>query len=118
MSSTASGRAQRAAWDTYLAVTAALLPTLAALEPGDDAACSTGVIKQLYGVAMRIRRYAPMWGEPGETLSAAAQSAVDLYREGDRPALVALLQAMARRLFLISAGRASQPHGGDNPPAP
>jgi hypothetical protein len=112
MRSTARTPAQRAAWDAYLAVTAGLLPALNAKEIADGGT----VNPQLGGVAIRIRRYAPMWGDDGPILIAATHSAVRLYRAGDRPAMTALLHTMAHRLFALSAARAVPRQRGSNDP--
>jgi hypothetical protein len=88
--------ARRAAWDAYLAVRA-LLPVIT----GD---CGHGptINAQFGGVVIRIRRYAPLWGEDGSMLTAAAHSAVRIYRGGDRDQLADLLSAIADRLYLLS----------------
>lgn len=104
----AAGPAQRAAWDVYLAVTVDLLPALT----GDDDPDGGAVNPRLGGVAVRIRRYAPMWAEDGPMLIAAVYSAIRLYRNGDRPALIAVLHAMAHRLFLLSVGHRVAPNPG------
>jgi hypothetical protein len=90
--------AQRAAWDAYLALARGLLPAL-----GDDQVDAAALTSQLDGVAIRLLRYAPLWGEHGPMLLAAAQSAVRLHRRGERADLTDLLQAMANRLYLLSA---------------
>lgn len=100
------GPAQRAAWDAYLALTAGLLP---ALDQGEG---DSGVNPRLGAVAIRIRRYAHIWGEHGPMLVAAVHSAIRLYRDADRPALISLLQVMAHRLFLLSAGQPSRHYPG------
>lgn len=100
------GPPQRAAWDTYLAVTKSLLPALT--DNGD----AETINPRLGGVVIRIRRYAPMWGEHGPMLIAAMHSAIRLYRRGDRDDLVSLLQTMACRLFLMSVRRRPANHPG------
>jgi len=90
--------AQCAAWDTYLDLTHRLLPALR------DGQADLGVLNpQLGGVAARILRYAPLWGEPGPMLVAALHSATQLHRAGDRAELADLLWVMADRLYLLSA---------------
>jgi hypothetical protein len=100
------GPAQRAAWDTYLVVTVSLLPMLA--KGGDPEMINP----QLGGVAIRIRRYAPLWGEHGPMLLAALHSAIRLYRRGDLEELIDLVQAMSGRLFVLSARRRPPRHPG------
>lgn len=92
--------ARRAAWDTYQALAEGLLPALGNGD-GDEV-----VNPRLGGVVIRIRRYAPMWEHDGPMLLAAAASAVRLLRHGDREGLTGLAQAMAHRLFALTAGYA------------
>jgi hypothetical protein len=99
--------ARRAAWDAYLTLATSLLPALR-----EEQAEST-VNAKLGGVAGRILRYAPLWGEHGPMLVAAAKSAIRLYRAGERDDLVALLQATADRLYLLSASRTPPGDGRD-----
>lgn len=87
--------ARRAAWDAYLAVRA-LLPVIT------DCSHDPEINAQFGGVVIRIRRYAPLWGEDGSMLTAAAYSAVRIYRGGDRDQLAGLLYAIADRLYLLS----------------
>ncbi len=101
--------ARRAAWDSYVALTQGLLPALAAQAHDRDG----GVNPALGAVAIRVRRYAPMWAEHGPMLIAAVDSAVRLFRHGDYAALEDLLQVLARRLYLLSAGPPVRP-GGNN----
>ncbi|WP_327004332.1 hypothetical protein OHA72_56395 [Dactylosporangium sp. NBC_01737] len=100
---------QRAAWDAYVSITIGLLPVLydPECEHGTDGWAQ--VNPRLGGVAVRIRRSAPMWDHDGPILTAAASSAIRLYRHGDRPALIALAHAMAHRLFLLTIGTV-RPH--------
>ena len=91
--------AQRTAWDTYLTVTRGLLPALYY-----DRVDAAALNPQLGGVAVRILRYAPLWGEHGPMLVSALHSAVRLHRAGDRDDLADLLHAMANRLYVLSAG--------------
>ncbi len=91
--------AQCAAWDAYLTLTRGLLPAL-----DDDHVDAATLNAQLGGVAIRILRYAPLWGEHGPMLLAALHSAVRLHRGGDRADLADLLRALANRLYLLSAG--------------
>jgi hypothetical protein len=103
--------AQRAAWDAYLTLTRGLLP---ALDDGHHDAAALG--SQLDAVAIRLIRYAPLWGEHGPMLLAAMQSAVRLHRRSDRADLADLLRAIADRLYLLSADprqpeRDSHDHG-------
>jgi hypothetical protein len=88
--------ARRAAWDAYLAVRK-FLPVVT-----DDCGHGPAINAQLGGVVVRIRRYAPLWGEDGSMLTAAVYSAVRIYRRGDRDQLVDLLNAIADRLYLLS----------------
>ena len=104
--------ARRAAWDTYLTVTTILLPALR--QERFDSTVST----KLSGVATRIMRYAPLWGEHGPMLVAAARSAIRLYRTSEHDDLVALLQTTADRLYLLSASRTPPPHDGRDPTTP
>lgn len=87
---------RRAAWDAYLAVRR-LVPVIT-----DDRGHDPAINAQLGGVVVRIRRYAPLWGEDGSMLTAAVYAAVRIYRRGDRDQLTDLLQAMADRLYLLS----------------
>jgi hypothetical protein len=105
--------AQRTAWDVYLTLARGLLPAL-----DDDRVDAAALTSQLDGVAVRILRFAPLWGEHGPMLLAALQSAVRLHRRGERADLAELLRAMANRLYLISAGpRLPERDGHDrNPP--
>jgi hypothetical protein len=105
--------AQRSAWDAYLTLARGLLPTL--FEDQIDAVALTC---QLDGVAIRLLRYAPLWGEHGPMLLAALQSAVRLHRRGERADLTELLRAIANRLYLISAGPRTPGHDSHdrNPP--
>ncbi|MET7400115.1 hypothetical protein ABZS66_42185 [Dactylosporangium sp. NPDC005572] len=66
---------------------------------------------RLGGVAIRIRRSAPMWDQDGPMLVAAADSAIRLYRNGDQPALIGLAHAIAHRLFQLAytSGRPQHP---------
>ena len=87
------------AWDTYLALTRGLLPTLAA-DPADTAALTS----QLSRVATRVARYAPLWGEHGLMLQATLRHAVVLDRTGRHRDLATLMRLVADRLYLLSAG--------------
>jgi len=93
-----SGAAERAAWDTYFAVTTSLIPALGAELARRDAA----VNPRLGAVVLRIRRYETMWGEHGPMLASAGSSALRLYRHGEWSDLAALLAAIAERLYLLS----------------
>ena len=90
--------AQRTAWDAYLTLTRGLLPAVA-----DDRLDAAALGSQLDAVAIRLMRYAPLWGEHGPMLLAATQSAVRLHRRGDRADLADLLRTMANRLYVLSA---------------
>jgi hypothetical protein len=105
--------AQRAAWDAYLTLARGLLPAL-----DDDQVDAAALTSQLDGVAIRLLRYAPLWGEHGPMLLAATQSAVRLHRRGERADLTDLLRVMANRLYLLSADpRLPERDGHDrNPP--
>ena len=98
---------QQAAWDAYVSITVGMLPVLYDEEGSDGWA---QVNPRLGGVAVRIRRYASMWDHDGPMLTAAASSAIRLYRHGDRPALIALAHAMAHRLFLLAVGTGRPQH--------
>lgn len=63
---------------------------------------------RLGAVVIRIRRYAPMWPAHGPMLLAGAMSAVRLLGRGDRDSLIELAEAIAGRLFVVSA-RTSRP---------
>jgi hypothetical protein len=89
--------ARQAAWDAYLAVTTGLLPAVV-----DECAYGPAVNAKLGGVVIRINRYAPMWGEHGPMLAAAARSAVRVYRTGNRDDLTGLLLTIAGRLYALS----------------
>jgi hypothetical protein len=102
--------ARRTAWDAYLNLTTGLLPALRQERP--DSTVST----KLGGVATRIMRYAPLWGEHGPMLTAATRSAIRLYRAGEHDDLVALLQATADRLYLLSASRIPPPRNDRGTP--
>jgi hypothetical protein len=104
--------ARRAAWDTYLALTTSLLPALR--EERSDTTVNTS----LGGVVIRIRRYAPLWGAHGPMLLAAARSAIRLHRAGERDDLVALVQATADRLYLLSATQTPPGREGPDPTTP
>lgn len=91
--------ARGAARDAYRSVTCGLLPTLRG-----DRVDGTAVGAALGGVAIRIVRYAPMWGEHGAILMAAAHGAVRLFRVGDWTGLAALLQVTAGRLQQLATG--------------
>ena len=106
------GPARRAAWDTYLTLTTNLLPALRTEQP--DSTVNT----RLGGVATRIMRSAPLWGEHGPMLTAAARSAIRLYRTGEHDDLVTLLQATADRLYLLSASRTPPRPDGRDPTTP
>jgi hypothetical protein len=108
---------QQAAWETYLAVTERVLPVLEDF-PATDADAITN--RRLGGVVIRIRRHAPLWGEHGPILIAAAASAVRLYRRGHITALRDLLQVIAHRLYQLSTGPAahSKPHNQRRPGSP
>ncbi len=109
--------AQRAAWDAYLTLTTGLLPALrmdALQRDQPDSPVNT----QLGGVATRVLRYAPLWGEHGPMLEAAVGSAIRLYRAGQRSDLLDLLQAMADRLYLLSADPNLPRRDGRDPAAP
>lgn len=102
---------QRAAWDAYVSITVGLLPVLYHEDDAaEDADGWAQVNPRLGGVAIRIRRDAPMWDDHGPMLVAAASSAIRLYRHGDRPALIALAHAMAHRLFLLAIGAGRRQH--------
>lgn len=110
---------QRAAWDAYVSITVGLLPVLYHEVGAEEGAESWARVnprlgRVLGGVAVRIRRYAPMWGHDGPMLVAAAGSAVRLYRHGDRLALIALAHAMAHRLFLLAVGTGRPQHPDRN----
>jgi hypothetical protein len=98
-----SSTGRHAAWDTYQSVAIELLP---ALHHGD---ADDVVNPRLGGVVIRIRRYGPMWAEDGPMLTAVANSAVRLLRDGNRVALIDLSTAMAHRLFIIAVGPARPP---------
>jgi hypothetical protein len=100
--------ARRAAWDTYRILTTSLLPALRQEQPDST------VNAKLGGVATRIVWYAPLWGEHGPMLTAASRSAIRIFRGGERDDLVALLYAVADRLYVLSAGGTpSRPDGRD-----
>jgi hypothetical protein len=109
-----SRAAQRAAWDTYLAVTSSLLPVLDL----DLAVRDAAVNPRLGAVVVRLRRYAPLWGGHGPMLVSAGHSAIRLYRRGDWSDLTALLHAVADRLFMLSAGPPRPRQGRSNQRAP
>jgi hypothetical protein len=102
-------RAQCAAWDAYRALTTGLLPALHH-HPVD----SEVVKSQLGGVATRIVRYAPLWGEHGTMLIAALHSAMRLYRTADTDDLADLLQHISDRLYILSATTRRLHHGTDD----
>jgi hypothetical protein len=106
--------AQRAAWDTYLAVTTSLIPALGVEPARRDAA----ITPRLGAVVLRIHRYAPMWGEQGPMLACAGRSALRLYRHAEWPDLTALLAAVAERLYLLSLGLPPLGQGPGGGPAP
>jgi hypothetical protein len=108
---------QQAAWETYLAVTWRVLPVLDDF-PATDA--DAIINRRLGGVVIRVRRYAPLWGEHGPMLVAAASSLVRLYRQGDFSALGDLLRLIARRLYQLSASPAARgkPHNQRRPGSP
>jgi hypothetical protein len=82
----------------YLALAREVLPTLA-----DNQVDTAALNPQLGKLALRILRFAPLWGEHGPILLDALQSAMRLHRRGARADLTDLFRAMAGRLFLISA---------------
>jgi hypothetical protein len=88
---------RQAAWDAYIAVSRRLLPAIA-----DPSRHGPAVGVELDGVVVRIRRYAPMWGEDGQMLLAAVRSVVRLYADGDRDQLASLLHAISDRLYRLS----------------
>jgi len=90
---------QVTAWDTFLVLTRGLLPALAA-RPTDAEVLKT----QLGRVEIRVARYAPLWGAHGPMLEAALRTGVLLYQDGDHDALADLMQGVADRLYLLSAG--------------
>jgi hypothetical protein len=95
-----SRAAQRAAWDTYFAVTTSLIPALGVEPSRRDAT----VNPRLGAVVLRIHRYAPMWDEHGRMLACAGRSAIRLYRHGEWSDLAALLAVIAERLYTLSLG--------------
>jgi hypothetical protein len=109
--------AQLAAWDAYVILTTGLLPALHKDALQTDQADSA-VNTQLGGVATRVLRYAPLWGEHGPMLVAAVKSAVRLYRAGERSDLLDLLRVMADRLYLLSAGPTRPRRDGRDPATP
>lgn len=102
---------QRAAWQAYVAVTQRLLPALEAESRSQGSIGGSRVNRALGAVALHIRRHAPTWGEHGPMLVAAVDSAIRLFRHGDRPALAGLLQVLAWRLHLLSASPCTRPAG-------
>lgn len=88
---------RRAVWDAYLAVSRGLIPAIS-----DPARHAPAVAAELDGAVVRIKRYAPLWGEDGPMLIAAARSAVRLYADGERDQLITLLYVIADRLYLLS----------------
>jgi hypothetical protein len=105
---------ERAAWDTYFAVTTSLIPALSVELARRDAT----VNPRLGAVVLRIHRYAPMWGEHGPMLASAGRSAVRLYRHGEWSDLAALLAVIAERLYMLSLGRPPPCQGPGGRPAP
>ena len=95
-----SRAAQRAAWDTYFAVTTSLIPALGVEPARRDAT----VNPRLGAVVLRIHRHAPMWGEHGPMLACAGRSAIRLYRHREWSDLAAILAAIAERLYLLALG--------------
>jgi len=94
-----AGRA--AAWDAYLALTCGLLP---ALDGTDDRAVNAG----LGGLAVRIRRYAPLWPGQGPRLLNQTYEAIGCWQRGDYDRLAEHLDTLAADLFTISSGRVAR----------
>ena len=105
MTGTSTGLAQRKAWETFAEVTT----ELALLQKPDGRDEHSAVGARLDAIAVRMRRYAPLWPEQGEMLRAAMASAVRLHLHGDRVGLVAVLRLVAARLFLLSASPRQRP---------
>ena len=102
--------AWEAAWDAYLHLARGLLPAL-----HDEHVGAQALDAQLGAVALRILRYAPLWGEHGPMLVAALHSAMRLRRIDDRADLADLLHVMANRLYVLSAGPQLRRRDGRNP---
>ncbi|MDI1466417.1 hypothetical protein QEZ54_36120 [Catellatospora sp. KI3] len=88
---------RRTAWHGYLLVVDALVPAVRRADrPGEAAA-------EFAALHAHLDAYATGWGLDGLRLLGIATHAHVMHRRGDRDTSLALLHALARRLFTLSS---------------